>query len=47
MLLHLAEVAGVLFKTSPKNTEPRIAQNGVSGFSTMFYILPCEIKSTA
>ena len=30
----------VLFKTSPKNDHPRIAQNGFSGFSTMFYILP-------
>jgi hypothetical protein len=29
---------GVLSKTSPENGQPRIAQNGFSSFSTMFYI---------
>jgi hypothetical protein len=34
-----------IFKTSPKNDHPRIAQNVFSGFSTIFYILPKGIQN--
>jgi hypothetical protein len=45
ILLHLTEnIPGVLSKTSPENDQPRIAQNGFSGFSTMFYIFCVFIK---
>jgi hypothetical protein len=39
VLLHLTEICpGVLFQNIPENDQPRIVQNGFSGFSTMFYI---------
>jgi hypothetical protein len=41
VLLHLTEIfPEYYFKTPPEKDQPRIVQNGFSGFWTMFYILP-------
>jgi hypothetical protein len=48
ILLHLTEnMSGVLFKTSPENGQPRIAQNGFPTSATIFCIFLRVYKTTA